>query len=389
MGAIAPDQGDHMDRRVFILFAASGALAAAAPAVALDDLPDLDAVLVAAMKDTQVPAMGILVIRDGKVAGEAQRGLRRVGSPDPVKPGDVWHIGSDGKAMTATMICRLADRGVLHWDTPLEAMLPALASDMRAEYRKVTLLQLLSHHAGLPHDYRDDKAVEPFYTDKRSLTQQRLAYLKLALTDAPVNTPGTAFSYSNTGFILAAAIAEHATGRAYEDLMRREVFRPLGITTAGFGKTHRGQPEGHVKGHPDEATDANPDFFSPAGNIYLSLDDWAKFCIDQIDGAAGRGKLLKPATYRLMQTAQPNGIYALGWGAVPKGFGLQGPILTHDGSDGTWYAKVVLFPASRSGVLVTANAAEDMAGDKAVKAATKAVINSLAPPAPPEAKPQA
>jgi CubicO group peptidase (beta-lactamase class C family) len=377
-----------MDRRAFVLTAASALGAAAAPVFALESQPDLDAVLAAAMKDRQAPAMGILIIRDGKVAGEAQRGLRRIGGKDAVQPGDVWHIGSDGKAMTATMICRLADRGVLKCDAPLDQMLPDLVADMRPEYRKATLVMLLSHHAGLPHDYHDEKALDPFYTDKRQLKAQRLAYLKLALTDAPVNTPGTAYSYSNTGYILAAAIAEHATGKSYEDLMREEVFRPLGITSAGFGRTHLGQPEGHVKGHPDEATDANPDFFSPPGNIYLSLEDWAKFCIDQIEGAGGHGKLLEPATYTLMQTAQPNGIYALGWGAVPKGFGRQGPILTHDGSDGTWYAKVVLFPSFRSGVLVTANAAEDMGGDAAVKAATRAVIESLAPPAPAEPKPQ-
>jgi CubicO group peptidase (beta-lactamase class C family) len=349
---------------------------------------DLDSVLAAAMKDQpKVPAMGMLVIRDDAVAAESVRGVRRNDGNDAVQATEVWHIGSDGKAMTATMIARLVDRGVLRWDTPLEKMLPELAADMRPEYRKVTLLQLLSHHAGLPHDYHDDKALAPFYTDKRSLTVQRLAYLKLALSDAPVNTPGTAFSYSNSGFITAAAIAEHATGKSYEQLMHDLVFKPLLIVSAGFGKTHRGEPEGHTQGHPDTDTDANPDFFSPAGNIYLSLDDWAKFCLDQIDGADGHGKLLRRNTYRLMQTAQPNGIYALGWGAVPKGFGRQGPILTHDGSDGTWYAKVILFPASRSGVLVTANAGEDMGGDKAVRSAVKAVVDSLAPPAPADPAP--
>lgn len=373
-----------MLKRLFTALAAVVAVAIALPANA----QDLNAVLTDAMKDFQVPAMGILIIRDGKIAGEAQRGLRRIGGDQAVQPGDVWHIGSDGKAMTATMVSRLVDKGVLHWDTPLDRMLPELAADMRPEYRKVTLLQLMSHHAGLPHDYHDDNALLPFYTDKRPLREQRLAYLKLAVTDAPVNTPGTAFSYSNTGFVLAAAIAEHATGKSYEDLMREEEFRPLGMTTAAFGITHSGQPEGHTKGKPDVATDANPDFFAPAGNIYLSLDDWAKFCIDQIDGASGHGKLLKPATYTLMQTAQPNGIYALGWGAAPKGFGRQGPLLTHDGSDGTWYAKVILFPTFRTGVLITANAAEDMGGDKTVKAAAKAVIDSLAPAAPPEPKPQ-
>ena len=143
-----------MLKRLLTALTAVVAVALAAPAGA----QDLNAVLTDAMKDSQVPAMGMLIIRDGKVSGEAQRGLRRIGG-NPVQAGDVWHIGSDGKAMTATMVSRLVDKGVLHWETPLDQMLPELAADMRPEYRKVTLLQLMSHHAGLPHDYHDEKAL--------------------------------------------------------------------------------------------------------------------------------------------------------------------------------------------------------------------------------------
>lgn len=72
-----------------------------------------------------------------------------------MKPDDVWLIGSDGKPMTATLIAKLVDRGKLSWTTQLSEMLPMLAKDMRAEYRTVTLLELLSHRAGLPHDVSD------------------------------------------------------------------------------------------------------------------------------------------------------------------------------------------------------------------------------------------
>jgi hypothetical protein len=58
--------------------------------------------------------------------------------------------------------------------------------------------------------------------------------------------------------------------------------------------------------------------------------------------------------------------------------------LTHAGSDGTWEALVVLFPASGNGVLVTANAAEDMQGDKASSQVIRALAADLAPPAPPQ-----
>jgi CubicO group peptidase (beta-lactamase class C family) len=338
---------------------------------------DLNAILEAAMKDSQVPAMGLLVIRDGKVEAQAQHGVRRNDRSDPVQTSDVWHIGSDGKAMTATMIARLVDRGVLKWTTPLDQLLPDRAADMRPEYRRMTLVELLSHRAGLPHDVLDTSVFDRIAKEPQPPTRQRLEYIAAALRDAPVKAPGTAFSYSNTGYLIAAAAAERATGKSYETLMREMVFAPLGMASPGFGLTPAGQPQGHEDGHP--ASEGNPAFFAPAGNIYLSLRDWAKFCLDQMAGANGRGRLLKPETYRLMQTPQGGGVYAFGWGVIQRAMGRQGPVLTHDGSDGTWYAMAVLFPRTRSGALATANAGEAMGGKKADEAAIRALAADLAP----------
>ena len=358
-------------------------LGLASPAFAAD----LNAVLSAALKGTQAPAVGILVMQDGKVTGVAAQGLRRNDRPDRVQVGDVWHIGSDGKAMTATLIAKLVDRGVLSWKTPLAQMLPNLAATMRPEYRNVTLLQLLSHQSGLPHDAIDTKFIDSFLTDTRPLPVQRVAYIAHALQDKPVAPPGTKFSYSNTGFIAAAVVAERATGSSYEDLMRREVFGPLGITSEGTGVPEGAEPRGHIKGKPVAvmSADANPLFFAPPGNWYLTLNDWAKFCLDQMAGVQGHGRLLKTATYRLMQTPQitdgDTGI-GLGWGIDRTVMRLEGPFLTHSGSDGTWYAVVALLPRKGSGVLAVANAGESMGGNKAAVRALKAELSEIAPPAP-------
>jgi CubicO group peptidase (beta-lactamase class C family) len=169
------------------------------PSVKADPV-DLDAVLAEAMRPTQVPAMGMLVIRDGAISTVAVRGVRRSDGADPVSAGDIWHIGSDGKAMTATLIASLVDRGVLSWDASLAQMLPDLVDRMRPEYREVTLIQLLSHHAGLPHDVSDTRFIDSFYADRRPLPEQRLAYIARALEEPPVAPPGTTFNYSNTGF---------------------------------------------------------------------------------------------------------------------------------------------------------------------------------------------
>ena len=161
---------------------------------------DLGPILEAAMKDS-------------KVAGKVVRGVRRNDGTDRVRETDVWHIGSDGKAMTATMVARLVDRGVLSWSKPPEEMLPDLAAGMRPEYRRVTLAQLLSHHSCLPENIVDEKTLETMFneTGSATLSQRRLKYVARAVQDAPVG-PTENFSYSNTGLLIAAVIAQRATG---------------------------------------------------------------------------------------------------------------------------------------------------------------------------------
>ena len=101
-------------------------------------------VLAKAMEGTKTPGMAAIVIRDYKAEPEMVAGIRRLGAPGLIAPGDRWHPGSDGKAMTVTMIARLVERGVLAWDRPLDQMLPSLAAKMRPEYRDVTLPDLMS-----------------------------------------------------------------------------------------------------------------------------------------------------------------------------------------------------------------------------------------------------
>ncbi len=353
----------------------------AAPARAQEvSLPET---LAQAMEGKTVPAVGILVIRDGKVVGQAVRGVRRIGEPAPVALSDRWNIGSDAKALTATLIGRLVERGKLRWDTPLAKMLPELAGTMRPEYRDVTLLELLSHRAGLPENTGDMAFFNTFYADTRPLPAQRLAYVTRALTEAPVGPARGESSYSNTGLMLAGVIAERVMGKPFEQLMRDEVFRPLGMTSADYSQAPgAGEPFGHLDGRVSTTAEANPQIITPAGGLRLSLADWGRFAVDQLEGERGRGKLLKAETYKLLHTPQGDTIDALGWGAPPAIAGRQGPVLTHGGSDGNWFAFICLFPGSENGVLVVANAAESMGGDAAVKTAARALIVTLAPPVP-------
>ena len=326
---------------------------------AADRTATLNTLLDEAMAENPgVPAMAVLVIRNGAVAEQAVRGVRASDAPDPALADDRWHIGSDAKAMTATMIARLVDRGVLSWSAPLKSLLPGVA--MRPEYEDLTLADLLSHRAGLRDldDDADAALLEAAFVDARPLPQQRLAFAATALNEAPIGPARGESIYSNSGYVLAAVVAEQATGKTFEQLMQAEVFQPLGMSVA-YAPSERGEILGHLEGRPLTGLRAdNPPLIAPAGAVKLSMADWARFAIDQMAGERGRGALLPAPSYVALHAPQGDTAAALGWG-VRNSWPAESPVrlLMHAGSNGHWNALIALSPDQEGGVLIVANAA--------------------------------
>lgn len=368
----------HLARLTAALAAAC--LALAAPAVAqeaaapVDRVAALNMLLDEAMAENPgVPAMAVLVIRDGAVAEQVVLGVRAIDTADAALIGDRWHIGSDAKAMTATMIARLVDRGLLSWSAPLKSLLPDTA--MRPEYETVTLADLLSHRAGLRDldDTADAVLLEAAFVDVRPLPEQRRAFAATALQEAPIGPVRGESVYSNSGYVLAAVVAEQATGKSFEQLMQDEVFQPLGMSVA-YAPSERGQVLGHLDGRPLTGLRAdNPPLIAPAGAVKLSMADWARFAIDQMAGEKGHGALLPAASYVALHTPQGETSAALGWG-VRNSWPAESPtrLLMHAGSNGHWNALIALSPDQAGGVLIVANAA-----GPAVEALQTAILMTL------------
>ena len=313
------------------------------------------------LEDRSIPAVGIVIIRHGRIADEAVGGVRARDNPVPVRKSDLWHIGSDEKAMTATMIARLVERGTLSWHTPLERLIPEVATSMRSDYRGVDLVELLAHRAGL-QDLIDSDYYESLYHDGRPMHVQRVDYVKMALSFPPAYPPGSDARYSNRGTVIAALAAEDATGLEYEALMRRWLFGPLGLKSPSFDPPRRGELAGHDGETPQYGAKAdNPRVDAPAGEVRLTLGDWAKFAIDQMEGDHGRGRLLHKSTYVLLHTGQKDTIYGLGWGVRSSLDGVNGHFLTHSGSNGYWFARIVLAPEKENGILIVTNSASEPA----------------------------
>jgi CubicO group peptidase (beta-lactamase class C family) len=87
----------------------------------------------------KLPAMGAAIVTSESLFAIGVAGTRKRGDETPVTQDDLWHIGSDGKAMTATMIARLVERGLMKWDQTLGATFPELAPQMSADMKSVRL----------------------------------------------------------------------------------------------------------------------------------------------------------------------------------------------------------------------------------------------------------
>jgi CubicO group peptidase (beta-lactamase class C family) len=300
-----------------------------------------------------LPALGGAIVDSGGVRAKAAVGIRKKGADAAATADDLWHMGSDTKAMTATMIAALVERGRLSWDTTLAAVFP----DMRlpAEAGAITLLELLTHRAGLPHD-----------TEWRAISragslveQRRVAVARLGST-ALLSGPGSAYSYSNWGYVVAAAMAEKVTGESYEELMAEIVFGPLQMKSAGYGAAgtpgKTDQPWAHTAGG-QPIQDDNPLVMAPAGCVHCSLDDWGRFIADQLRGAEGKPALLRPESYARLHSPPSGGDYAMGWLVLDRPWG-GGRVFTHTGSNTMNMAVVWMAPARDFAVLVVCNQGE-------------------------------
>ena len=165
----------------------------------------------------------------GRVAALGAIGIRKIGSSQPLLVDDQMHIGSCTKAMTATMIGSLVETGKLSWKSTFRTIFPDDAGQFHPQFQEATLSHLLTHRAGLPHD-------GPWWhLPGTTTTQARHALMMSMLEQAPLTRPGSTYAYSNVGYALAGLMAEQVAGESWEDLMRKRLFEPLEMATAGFG----------------------------------------------------------------------------------------------------------------------------------------------------------
>jgi D-alanyl-D-alanine carboxypeptidase len=327
-----------------------------------------------------IPAMGAIVFRADTVLARGIAGLRRFNAAEAVTLSDRFQLGSNTKAITATLLGTLVEEGKLSWTTTLGDVFPEWRDSMQADFRGVTVEQLLSHHSGISaFSDTDDRDFRSIPRLSGTPTQRRAAFTKWVLRGRPAGPVGKGL-YSNGGYTVAGAVAERVTGGDWESLVRARIFGPLGLngSFAWSDSPDLDQPWGHHETRggakpvdPRDADERLPAIIWPGGSVELSLDDYARFLQLNLRGLQGRDTpLLKSATIRHihMSPASPPDKYGLGWGLQD----FDGaPASVHVGSAGTFYAVTIIQPTRDLGVAVFANAGSEratLASTDAVKA---------------------
>jgi CubicO group peptidase (beta-lactamase class C family) len=295
------------------------------------------------------------VTKEGTVAIGAT-GQRARGTDDPVSIHDRWHLGSCTKAMTATLVAIFIEEGRLSWSTTLGDVYPEEVAAQPA-WRPVTIEQLLRHRGGLPGDRHN----APWNRRREgTLPEQRRHVARSLLAEPPESMLSTATVYANAGYVLAGSILEMRTDDAWEDLMRQRLFEPLGMKSAGFGPPQPlPQPQGHRGRVPmgiGPGADNAP-VLGPAGTVHASLEDWGRFVALHLTGALEGSELLSRESLARLHEPAPGSEYAMGWGSMERKWG--GRVITHSGSNGSWYAVVWIAPEKGFAVLAATNEAGD------------------------------
>ncbi len=331
-----------------------------------------------------LPALAAAVVKDGRIVASGVAGVRVHGTSMSALLDDRFHLGSDTKAMTATLAAMLVEEGKLKWTSTIGSVLGADVPGMNPKLASVTLEQLLSHTGGIPSD---NEAILKLYFNSDAFQYNaralRLRILSAWKDHAPETEPRTAFHYANLGYMIAGAMIEKAAGEPWESLMTKRIFEPLGLKTAGLGpQASTGKydaPVGHQIGDDGKivpmpwgnAADI-PQALGPAGTAHMSVLDFARWAAWN----AGEGKrgpdLVKPETLRELHRprvktgplagAKPgtpqDGEYALGWGVIKFDW-TPYPVLEHNGSNSMNFAKILVDPHRDLGVVVVTNFAPE------------------------------
>ncbi|MBZ9642560.1 serine hydrolase [Streptomyces sp. PSKA30] len=313
----------------------------------------------------------------------ATAGVSDTATGEAVRPGDRFRIASASKTFVATVVLQLAGEGRLSLDDTVEDWLPGVVSGNGNDGSRITVRQLLQHTSGLFNHTADFPvlgSVDGFEAGRYTTwTDEQL--VAIAMKHKPDFAPGTKWSYSNTGYILAGMIIKEATGHSWQQEVTRRIIKPLGLRNTLAPTTSTHIPGRHLHGYSDfggsgatiDVTEFNPSAAGAAGAMISTTADLTRFY-----QALLGGRLLRPAQLAEMKTTVRTPDLDVVWPGASYGLGLMEIPLSCGGS---YYSHPGDFPGytTRDGVTADGRRVVVLAttGDGAADLSTEHAQNTL------------
>ena len=386
--SIRIDPPYRVRRRVNALFAASVA------AVILGLALDMRATVPPAVQDAQVdrvfarwtestPGCAVGASMNGKPVLAKGYGLADLEHGVRITPDTIFEAGSVSKQFTAAAVLLLAREGKLSLDDQARKYIPELP-----DYgMSLTIRHMLNHTSGL-RDWGSVEAIAGWPRSTRVYTHAHV--LEIVSRQHALNfTPGTKWSYSNTGYNLAAIIVSRVSGMPFARFTKERLFEPLGMT-------HTSWRDDHTRVVPNRAVaynDAKDGFHTDMpfedvygnGGLLTTVGDLLKwnqnFASPKVGDQAFVAQQLQPGKFN------DGRAHTYAFGLVATNFGTRS--VEHSGSTAGYSAHLMRYPDQGVSVAVLCNVTTDatpLAHDVAdlyLSADVKSAMKAAIPPAPP------
>ena len=310
---------------------------------------DDEAQVAAWLAEHKVPAVGIGIIRDGrlrqvKVFGELQKGV-------PAPYDTIFNVASLAKPVVTMLTLKLVAAGQWQLDEPLAKYWvdPDVAADPR--HRTLTTRHVLSHQTGFKNwRWNDESKKLTFHFD-----------------------PGTKVQYSGEGFEYLRKALEKKFGQTLPQLTKTHVFDPAGMRDTQQAWDARTDESRFARWHDREGRNAYTDHkitrVNAADDLLTTVEDYGRFGAWILGGAGLPDALLKDMI-KPHGTMRENHGMGLGW-EVLSNFSNGEYALIHSGSDEGVHTLIILLPKSKQGIVVLTN------GDNGFRLYERAVIDLL------------
>lgn len=331
-------------------------------------LASFGSLIEAELEKKRLPGVATAIIFDQETIFEESFGFANLEAKISITPQTIFRIGSITKLFTATAIMQLCENGLLQLDDKIASYI-----SLPSELTSITVRQLMAHTSGLPReaplDYMETLKFPGIEEIMNSMGEVSL------LADS-----GSRYSYSNLGYALLGSVIEQISNSPYKQYVIDQILQPLGMNHSGFDLTdkHRSQAAlgYHFMDPHERAGDLDLDIggFSPAGQIYSSVADMARFIAWQfgeqsnILAADSRQEMYAP----LLSISNEEGA-ALGWGLTQKNNYL---FVSQNGRTFGYSSDLAILPECKLGAVILANLGCD---PEPLSQLTQAALESLNP----------